>query len=95
MEIYHGSYTIIEHPKLMDRRFTKDFGNGFYCTILRHQAERWAGRYNTSIIDIYVIDALILLYNSWIVPKIDNYNSSMYYENTSYQYASYQAGKML
>lgn len=53
------------------------------------------GRYDTSIIDIYVIDALILLYNSWIVPKIDNYNSSMYYENTSYQYASYQAGKML
>lgn len=53
MEIYHGSYTIIEHPKLMDRRFTKDFGNGFYCTILRHQSERWAGRYDTPIIDIY------------------------------------------
>ena len=53
MEIYHGSYTIIEHPKLMDGSFTKDFGNGFYCTILRHQAERWAGRYDTPIIDIY------------------------------------------
>lgn len=42
-----------------------------------------------------IIDALIEVYNSWIVPKIDNYNSSTYYENTSYQYASYCAGKML
>lgn len=42
-----------------------------------------------------VIEALIMVYNSWIVPKIDNYNSSMYYENTSYQYASYEAGRAL
>ena len=42
-----------------------------------------------------VIGALIKVYNSWIVPKIDDYGSSMYYENTSYQYASYQAGKAL
>jgi len=42
-----------------------------------------------------VIEALIMVYNSWIVPKIDNYNSSMYYENTSYQYASYEAGMAL
>ena len=42
-----------------------------------------------------IITSLIEVYNSWIVPKIDNYNSSMYYENTSYQYASYQAGHAL
>ena len=42
-----------------------------------------------------VIEALIMVYNSWIVPKIDNYNSSMSYENTSYQYASYEAGMAL
>lgn len=53
MEIYHGSYTIIEQPELQDGRFTKDFGNGLYCTALKHQAERWAGRYDTPIIDIY------------------------------------------
>ena len=51
--IYHGSYTIIEQPKLMDGRFTKDFGNGFYCTTLKHQAARWAGRYDTPIVNIY------------------------------------------
>ncbi len=42
-----------------------------------------------------ILSSLIKVYNSWIVPKIDNYNSSMYYENTSYQYASYKAGKAL
>ena len=42
-----------------------------------------------------IIDALIEVYNSWIVQKIDDYNSSMYYENTSYQYASYRARKAL
>ena len=26
---------------------------------------------------------------------IDNYNNSMYYENTSYQLASYEAGRAL
>ncbi len=41
------------------------------------------------------ISALVAVYNSWIVPKIDNYNSSMYYENTSYQLASYEAGRVL
>ena len=40
MEIYHGSYTIIEKPKSMDGKFTKDFGNGCFCTALKHQAAR-------------------------------------------------------
>ena len=39
-----------------------------------------------------VVNAMMNVYNSWIVYKIDDYNCSMYYENTSYQYASYQAG---
>lgn len=42
-----------------------------------------------------VINALIKVYNSWIVSKINDYSNSMYYENTSYQYAAYQAGKAL
>ena len=42
-----------------------------------------------------IVDTLIKVYNSWIIPKIDDYSSSMYYENTSYQYASYRAGRAL
>ena len=33
---------------------------------------------------IDVIDALIVVYNSFISPKIDDYNSSVYYENPNY-----------
>ena len=31
-----------------------------------------------------IIDTLIAVYNSFISPKIDDYNSSVYYENPSY-----------
>lgn len=41
------------------------------------------------------IDVLIEVYNSWISDSIDNYNSSMYYENPSYLLASYKAGRPL
>ena len=42
-----------------------------------------------------VIDSLIEVYNSWISDSLDNYNSSMYYENPSYLLASYQVGHPL
>lgn len=45
--------------------------------------------------DISIIDAFIDVYNSWIMRKMDDYNCSMYYENTSYQYASLVAGHAL
>ncbi len=53
MEIYHGSYTKIPEPKLIDGRFTKDFGNGFYCTGIKKQAARWAQRYETPVVNTY------------------------------------------
>ena len=42
-----------------------------------------------------IIDTLIAVYNSWMNRKIDNYNSSMYYENPSYLFESYKAGAVL
>lgn len=44
---------------------------------------------------INVIDALIKVYNSFISLKIDDYNSSVYYENPSYIYESYRENQML
>ena len=32
---------------------TKDFGTGFYCTVIKEQAQRWARRYNTKVVSIY------------------------------------------
>ncbi|WP_297778968.1 DUF3990 domain-containing protein [Blautia sp.] len=34
---------------------TKDFGPGFYCTMIKEQAQRWAKRYNTKIVSIYEV----------------------------------------
>ena len=45
--------------------------------------------------DINVIDALIKVYNSFISEKIDDYNSSLYYENPSYILTCYEENKMI
>ena len=42
-----------------------------------------------------VVDALINVYNSFISSKIDDYNSSMYYENPSYLLECYLEGKVI
>ena len=55
MTVYHGSYTVVKEPKVVKSRNTKDFGNGFYCTIIREQAERWARRYETPMVNAYTV----------------------------------------
>lgn len=42
-----------------------------------------------------IIDALIKVYNSFISSKIDDYNSSMYYENPSYLLECYLEDKVI
>ena len=54
--IYHGSYCKIENPRILKGKYTKDFGTGFYCTILQEQAEKWARKYLTPIINEYEYD---------------------------------------
>lgn len=41
------------------------------------------------------VQTLIQVLSSWIIGKIDNYNSSMYYENPDYIYECYIQGKVL
>ncbi len=53
MTVYHGGYTPVEIPEIREGRNTKDFGVGFYCTIIKEQAQRWARRYDTKIVSIY------------------------------------------
>lgn len=40
--IFLGSNVVVEKPKILENGFYKDFGYGFYCTILEKQAKRWA-----------------------------------------------------
>ena len=53
MTVYHGGYQPVSQPEIRIGRNTKDFGPGFYCTIIKEQAQRWAKRYNTKVVSIY------------------------------------------
>lgn len=53
MTVYHGGYQAVEKPEIRKGRNTKDFGTGFYCTVIKEQAERWARRYDTKVVSIY------------------------------------------
>lgn len=44
---------------------------------------------------IEIVDALMDVYNSFISSKIDDYNSSVYYESPSYIFACYNENAML
>ena len=51
--VYHGGYKPVEDPEICVGRNIKDFGVGFYCTIIKEQAQRWARRYDAKIVSIY------------------------------------------
>ena len=53
MTVYHGGYQAVENPEIRINKNTKDFGVGFYCTVIKEQAQRWARRYNTKIVSLY------------------------------------------
>lgn len=51
--IYLGSYCKIETPKIKEEGYAKDFGPGFYCTVLKEQAKRWSKKYDTPVVNTY------------------------------------------
>lgn len=55
MTVYHGGRISVEHPRIIRGKNTKDFGPGFYCTIIREQAERWAKRFDNGVISTYTV----------------------------------------
>ena len=40
--LFHGSNLVVQNPEIKRSGFKKDFGFGFYCTMLEKQAIRWA-----------------------------------------------------
>ena len=42
-----------KNPKIIKGKYTKDFGEGFYCTILKEQAIKWAKKYENPVVNIY------------------------------------------
>ena len=44
LALYHGSNIVFEKIDLAKSHNRRDFGRGFYCTVLETQAEEWARR---------------------------------------------------
>ena len=59
MILYHASTSVIELPDILHSRDCLDFGRGFYLTIFREQAEKYAERFlrrgNEAYINIYEV----------------------------------------
>lgn len=54
MLVYHGSPQIVETPEIRIAKYNRDFYFGFYCTVMREQAQRWATRFGArGYINIY------------------------------------------
>lgn len=63
MTLYHGSNTAVSSPQVDYGRTKVDFGQGFYLTRLRRQAESWAaaiaerkGRNARPVLSIFSLD---------------------------------------
>lgn len=63
IKLFHGSYLPVQMPLVKLGRKIVDFGQGFYLTRLRKQAESWAGtiaerkgRYARPTISTYTLD---------------------------------------
>lgn len=80
MKVYHGSHAEIDSIDLSYCETGKDFGQGFYVTKLRKQAESWAekrGRQKgtSGFVTEYELDEYFLENNNKIkVLHFDNYN---------------------
>lgn len=55
MTVFHGGPVEVKDPRIVVGRFAKDFGPGFYCTVIREQAVRWAKRLPTSVVNEYTV----------------------------------------
>lgn len=51
--LFHGSTQIVEKPEIRIAKFHKDFYHGFYCTVIKEQAWRWATRFGKGYISQY------------------------------------------
>ena len=79
MILYHGSNMVFRTPLLMKCSPHKDFGQGFYVTIMPEQARLWADRMarqrrTKGVLSVYTLDmkALREKYSYLFFPKYDS-----------------------
>ena len=79
--VYHGSYTAIDEIDLSKCKIGRDFGQGFYVTCIRSQAEFWAKRIDSMVFhtDNDVLQALMTDFNFSELEAINKYYKSKTY----------------
>ncbi len=77
--LYHGSYTAVPNPEVAQGRRCLDFGQDFYLTNLRQQAERWAQlvterktRNGIPQLNVYQFDETLAQQCHWL--RFEEYN---------------------
>ncbi len=66
MIIYHGGFSEVRFPKILEPKRTLDFGFGFYATTNFNQAKKWAlskkdrFHYRDAIVNFYEVDDSLL-----------------------------------
>ena len=79
--VYHGSAIEVSKPLVALSRPNLDFGQGFYVTDLRQQAERWASRIATRrlanpVLNIYEFDVDVVeggVANDNVIDTVEDY----------------------
>ena len=78
--LYHGSYMAVSQPQTTYGRRSLDFGQGFYLTNLRQQAEQWAQliterktRNGIPHLNVYQFDENTARQSRWL--QFESYNN--------------------
>lgn len=79
--LYHGSYTEVKKPEVGKGRTKVDFGQGFYLTAIKGQAEKWAqviairkGPLYSAIVNIYTFDDEVFKLKEFNIKHFPKYN---------------------
>ena len=84
MEVFHGSTIVIKQPLVAAGRKRLDFGQGFYVTDIRQQAESWAERMQRIREEVGVVNVYELDYEK--IKEHYRYYKFDYYDNAWLQF---------
>lgn len=80
MTLYHGSHVAVASPLVNAGRRYLDFGQGFYLTSLRRQAEKWAsivasrkGRMAEGVLNVYSFNDTLAAEEGVRFKRFDSY----------------------
>ena len=65
MKVYHGGFTEVSEPKILEPSHSMDFGNGFYVTTDLKQAKKWSlikkdrFHYKKAVVSVFEMDDMI------------------------------------